>query len=76
MKNIPEKIVPIIPLHIEYWKKQNLENYLGGPFADKTGGLITFESSEIEKALQIAENDPFNDYEVVESKWVKEWILE
>ena len=76
MKNMPEEIGPAIPLHIEYWKKQKLENYSGGPFADRTGGLIIFESSEMEKAIKITDNDPFNDHDMIENKWVKEWIPE
>lgn len=76
MKNMPEKIGEVVPLHIAYWKKQNLENYSGGPFADRTGGLIMFESSGIEKAIELTENDPFVEQDVIDSKWVKEWIQE
>ena len=76
MKNMPDKIGPTIRLHIEYWKKKDLTNYSGGPFADRTGGLIIYDSPDIGKAIQIADEDPFNGHNVIESKWIKEWIPE
>ena len=76
MKNMPEKIGEAAPLHSAYWKSKNLDNYSGGPFADKTGGLIMFESSDIEKAIELTEKDPFIEHDVIDSKWVKEWIQE
>ena len=76
MKNMPEKIGEAVPLHIAYWKNQKLDDYSGGPFADRTGGLIMFESSDIEKAIELTEKDPFIEHDVIDSKWVKEWIQE
>jgi hypothetical protein len=43
MKREPEKIQQIVPLHVEYWGKYKSKNYLGGPFADRSGGLIIFD---------------------------------
>lgn len=33
--------------------------YLGGPFADRSGGLITFEASSPERAERMTAHDPF-----------------
>lgn len=33
--------------------------YLGGPFADRSGGLITFEASSRERAERMTAHDPF-----------------
>jgi uncharacterized protein len=74
MKNDPEKIRDIIPAHIKYWKDSNPINYSGGPFSDKSGGLILFEAENIEAATELAMNDPFSVREVIETKWIKEWI--
>ena len=41
----PEQIRQIVPSHVQYWKDANLQGYTGGPFADQTGGLITFMAS-------------------------------
>ena len=76
MKKEPEKIKAVVPLHIEYWHKLKLDKYLGGPFADRTGGLITFETESIDKATSIIMNDPFVLHDLLESKWVKEWAVE
>jgi len=76
MKNEPDRIQEIVPSHINYWKASKLENYLGGPFADRTGGLISFESSSLEKATEIVEKDPFVAHDLIETKWIKEWMPE
>lgn len=76
MKKEPEKIKAVVPLHVEYWHKLKLNKYIGGPFDDRTGGLITFETENIEKATSIIMNDPFVLQSLLESKWVKEWAVE
>jgi len=75
MKKEPEKIKAVVPLHIDYWHKLELNKYLGGPFADRSGGMITFEAESIEKAEEIANNDPFVSRDLLESRWIKEWIV-
>lgn len=74
MKREPEKIKAAVPLHIEYWHKLHLNKYLGGPFADRSGGLITFEAENVEEATKIAMSDPFVSQGLIESKYIKEWI--
>lgn len=76
MKNDPEKIRDIIPAHIKYWKDSKPINYSGGPFADRSGGLILLEAENIETATELAMNDPFVVREAIETKWIKEWIRE
>ncbi len=76
MKNNPEKIRNIVPEHIRYWKENKPINYSGGPFSDRSGGLILFEAENIETATKLAMSDPFIDQDIIESKWVKEWIRE
>ncbi len=76
MKKEPEKIKAVVPLHIEYWRKLKLNKYLGGPFADRTGGLIAFEAENMDEATKITMNDPFVLQNLLENKWVKEWIVE
>ncbi len=76
MKNNPEKIRNIVPEHIRYWKESKPINYSGGPFSDRSGGLILFESENMETAAKLAMNDPFVVQDIIESKWVKEWMRE
>jgi uncharacterized protein YciI len=53
-----------------------LPGYLGGPFSDRSGGLITFESESIEKAEQLVAGDPFLSRGLVEGRWLKGWIVD
>lgn len=76
MKKEPEKIKAVVPLHIEYWHKLKLNKYLGGPFTDRTGGLITFEIENIEEATRVIMKDPFVLQNLIESKYIKEWAVE
>jgi uncharacterized protein YciI len=76
MKNDPEKIRDIIPEHIRYWKDNKPINYSGGPFGDRSGGLILFGAKDMETAADLAMNDPFVVQKVIENKWLKEWIRE
>jgi hypothetical protein len=40
---------------------------VGGPFADRSGGLITFDADSLEQAAGIIAADPFVQEERVES---------
>lgn len=72
----PEKIRQVVPAHVEYWKTANLKGYMGGPFADRTGGLISFLANSTSEATGIVEQDPFNMQDLIADKWIKEWIVE
>ena len=72
----PERIGQIVPAHIQYWKAANLQGYMGGPFSDRTGGLISFLVSSLDKAAEIIRQDPFILEDLIEQKWIKEWIME
>jgi uncharacterized protein YciI len=76
MNRDPKKIQQIVPAHIDYWGNHKSENYLGGPFADRSGGLITFDATDINEATSIIMSDPFTINDLLESKWIKEWVLE
>jgi uncharacterized protein YciI len=49
---------------------------MGGPFADRSGGLISFEAASLEDAAEMVEKDPFTINDLVGDWWIKEWILE
>ena len=75
-RNEPEKIRQVVPIHVEYWKAANLRGHMGGPFADRTGGLISFVASSLEEATDIILQDPFILEDLIAEKWMKEWIVE
>ena len=72
----PEKIRQVVPAHVSYWKTASLKDYSGGPFGDRTGGLIIFSASSLEQATEIILQDPFIREDLIDQKWIKEWIPE
>jgi uncharacterized protein YciI len=47
--------------------------YQGGPFADRSGGLITFVVDEPARAEAAVAGDPFVQEGLLERYWLKEW---
>ena len=75
-RNEPESIRQVVPAHVQYWKTANLKEYKGGPFGDRTGGLISFLASSLEEATDIILQDPFVLQDLIAEKWIKEWVAE
>ena len=71
-----EKIKNTVSSHVEYWKSKKLDHYQGGPFSDRTGGLITFASENLEEAADLINHDPFIKNDVIDKLWLKEWMPE
>ncbi len=76
MRNEPEGIGRAIGAHVEHWKSSSLPDYIGGPFADRSGGLISFSAESLEQAGSLVQNDPFVVADLVAQKWLKEWQVE
>lgn len=76
MREAPDAIRTAAPAHVDYWHHRNLPEYMGGPFADRTGGLITFAASNLDSAQQIVLQDPFVRDGLIADSWVKEWRVE
>ncbi len=76
MKNLPNRMRSVVPSHVKYWRESGAAGYSGGPFADRSGGLITFEAENLEEAAQIIANDPFVLENLLEERWTKEWMVE
>jgi uncharacterized protein YciI len=75
-RNDPQKIRQIVPAHVQYWEMANIKEYMGGPFGDRTGGLISFAAPSLEKATEMIQRDPFILEDLISEKWIKEWIVE
>lgn len=76
MKPDPDRVRSIAPQHAAYWHELRLPGYEGGPFADRSGGLITFEAGSIEQADRIVAADPFVREALIETSVVKQWVSE
>jgi hypothetical protein len=74
MKADPDRVRVVAPRHASYWMGLRLGHYLGGPFEDRTGGLITFDAYDAEQAQRAVREDPFVVEGLVEARWLKKWI--
>lgn len=54
-----DRVGEVAPRHAAYWHRLAPSAYLGGPFADRSGGLITFEADTPARAEQLVTDDPF-----------------
>ena len=68
-----EGIRESVPAHIAHWRLLGLDDYTGGPFDDRSGGLITFRSDEGRQAEQAVATDPFVELGLLEEYWLKRW---
>lgn len=76
MANAPDRVRAAAPKHAAYWRALALPEYLGGPFADRLGGLITFEGGSAAEAERFVADDPFVREELLEHRWVEEWVID
>jgi uncharacterized protein YciI len=75
MTSESNRVQATAPKHAGYWQQLGLPDYLGGPFVDRSGGLITFSAGSSADAEQFVADDPFVREGLVEHHWVKEWIV-
>lgn len=73
MADEPQLIQTTAAAHAAYWKEQALSGYLGGPFADRSGGLILFEAADRDQAALLVSGDPFLRQGLLTDHWVEEW---
>ena len=76
MSDDRERIVQTVSDHVGYWKDLSLPDYAGGPFADRSGGLITFSAENHEAAANFVQADPFMGKDLLAQCWLKEWEME
>jgi uncharacterized protein YciI len=76
MSDDSDRVRTVAPGHAAYWRGLGLPEYLGGPFADRSGGLLTFEADSLQAADSIIAADPFLREQLVERFVVKQWVPE
>ncbi len=62
MKDAPDRVRGVAPDHAAYWRR--------------SGGLITFEAESGADAEALVADDPFSREDLLEHRWVKEWMLD
>lgn len=73
LKDDPDSLRATAPRHADYWHALGLDDYEGGPFADRSGGLITFRIDDRAQATLVAHADPFQREGLVDAFWLEEW---
>jgi uncharacterized protein len=76
MKDDPDRVRATVGRHVAYWQGLGLPGYLGGPFEDRTGGLVTFEAQDGDRARRAVDADPFVQEGLLEAHWLKQWTPE
>ncbi|WP_139167343.1 YciI family protein [Maridesulfovibrio ferrireducens] len=74
MKKKPEIIKQAAPDHAKYWMSLKLDGYKGGPFADRSGGMILFKAKSKESASMTVAGDPFVIHDLIGESWLKPWV--
>ena len=72
MKNEPAHVREVAPKHAQYWRQTDASER-GGPFSDRSGGLIIFESPDEKTAAETVADDPFQRAGLLEHWWLKAW---
>ena len=73
MADDPGRVRELAPQHTSHWQGLNLRDYSGGPFTDRTGGLITFVVDDPADADAAVAADPFVRADLLERYWLKRW---
>jgi uncharacterized protein YciI len=76
MRDSPERVAAVAAEHAAYWRGLALREYLGGPFGDRSGGLISFETDSQDDAARLVADDRFVREGLVDCSWVKQWRVE
>jgi uncharacterized protein YciI len=71
MRDAGDLVREAAPRHAAYWHGLSL----GGPFADRSGGLITFDVPTADEAERLVADDPFVLDDLLTSWWLKEWHI-
>ena len=76
MRDEPDRVGGTVPRHVAHWRELQLPGYLGGPFADRTGGLISFHADDDQQAQRVVDADPFVLEGLLAAHWLKRWMPE
>jgi uncharacterized protein YciI len=76
MKPEPDRVRAVAGEHAAYWHNLRLPGYVGGPFADRSGGLITFEANSEEDAERLIAADPFVREGLLATSSLQRWVVE
>jgi uncharacterized protein YciI len=59
------------PAHAAHWRDLGLDNHVGGPFEDRSGGLNHVRVESEAQADSAVATDPFVTTGLLETYWIK-----
>ena len=71
-----DRVRATAPAHAAHWREHGLDDYVGGPFEDRSGGLITFRVASDAQADSAVATDPLVTTGLRETYWIKRWSPE
>jgi uncharacterized protein YciI len=72
MKDEAPRVREVAPHHAQYWSETGSAER-GGPFIDRSGGLIIFKAADEAAAGQAVAGDPFQRAALLEHWWLRAW---
>ena len=72
MRDEAARVREIAPHHAQYWRETGSAQR-GGPFSDRSGGLIIFDATDEDAAERMVADDPFQREALLEQWWLKAW---
>lgn len=76
MRDEADRVRATAPQHVAHWRELGLTDYVGGPFEDRSGGLITFRVESETQADSAVATDPFVTTGLLATYWIKRWSPE
>jgi uncharacterized protein YciI len=70
MNDDHDRLHAVVPSHVAHWHALELHDYRGGPFGDRSGGLITFTAEDSEEAQRSVDSDPFVREGLLREQWL------
>lgn len=68
-----DRVRQVAPDHAACWRDLQFGGYEGGPFADRSGGLIVFAAS-VDHADRLVGGDPFVRHGLLADRRVRQWM--
>lgn len=76
MADAPDDVRSTAAEHAAYWRELALGYYEGGPFSDREGGLIVFDTDSQDEAERLTADDPFRRRDLIDQYWLKGWLVD
>ena len=71
-----DRVLAVAPAQAAYRNGMGLGDFLGGPFGDRSGGLITFEVASVAEAERLVTRDSFVQEHLLKHRSLEQWLID